>query len=617
MMEATPNFALPNQFLVWVAKKVLTHCDLDLVLTDYYKKRLESQLKNRETDTKTPVLTELNESTGLQLPTDWTLCTKPSPLRPSYFPPSPPPSPLSLSSNLTLSSATPLTSQFSFRPNSPPPSLNYPSVESCTSEMTSITNETKMTKQCTPTPDSIPLAPVVQIPYIMAMPYPGTPGTPFFEGSNVTGFLTRYELMCSDFRMEEKEKIRRLPLYCEMFIGKYIESVIQAPGITWSAIRKALRSRYKDRDLNQQIYSRRFLESYKDKVRSDSSDILHYCDQFASISENLVAKSSIDTFIQSRWFIQGLPPSIRAELFSASNMDSDDDLELDFQELLKKTIKIVKLRKKLSGMVKSDEKNSQVSDLVDRYDEEALISSPPNPSAPLPASTFKLPIAVPSSNLITRSEDTNVKQLTEIMQSLALSVHTIQTYLGQTQIGAAQSLTYIPQYPSNTGSTKPLSAPGFGTGVDKCLYCWSREHYLTRDCPAFQEDLNNNCIHLNKDKKVCLGTYLPGIRPVYIRREKSGRDCVADAEKLRYPSLPPANVQILKIGELEPDLCFIDEESEYISLDEPIGTEVLAACNDEPKPTLGLLKEPAKRILRRHIQKKKEYATPKNVRFGE
>ena len=146
MMEATSNFALPNQFLVWVAKKVLTHCDLDLVLTDYYKERLESQLKNREIDTKTPVLTELNESIGLRLPTDWTLYTKPSPLRLSYLPLSPPPFPLSLFSNLTLASATPLTSQFSFQPNSPPPSLNYPSVKSSTSEMTSITNETKMTK---------------------------------------------------------------------------------------------------------------------------------------------------------------------------------------------------------------------------------------------------------------------------------------------------------------------------------------------------------------------------------------------------------------------------------------------------------------------------------------
>lgn len=60
-------------------------------------------------------------------------------------------------------------------------------------------------------------------------------------------------------------------------------------------------------------------------------------------------------------------------------------------------------------MIKSDKKNSQVSNLVDRYDEKALISLPPNLSALLLASTFKSPIAVPSSNLVTRLEDTNVK----------------------------------------------------------------------------------------------------------------------------------------------------------------------------------------------------------------
>ena len=252
-------------------------------------------------------------------------------------------------------------------------------------------------------------------------------------------------------------------------------------------------------------------------------------------------------------------------------------------------------------MVKSNEKNSQVSNLVDGCDEEILISSLPNLSTSLPTSTFKPSIAVSSFNLVTRSEDTNVKQLTEMMQNLALSVRAIQTHLGQTQIDAAQSSTYIPQYPSNTGSTKPLSAPSFGTGIDKCLYCWSWEHYLKCNWPAFQEDLKNNCIHLNKDKKVCLGTYLPGIQPVYMRREKSGIDCVVDAEKLRYSSLPPANVQILRIGELEPDLCFTDEESKYISLDELIGIEVLATRSDEPKLTTRPLKESAKRILRQRI----------------
>ena len=255
MMEAAPHFALPNQLLVWVAEKVFAHFDLDLVLTEYYKERLGSQLKNRETHTKAPVLTELNELTGLQLPTDWTPRTKSSPLRPSNFPPSPPPSPLSLSPKLTLFSATLLTSLSFSQQSSYPHLSHYSSVESCTPKMTNSTNDIKMTEQDTSTSDNISLASVVQIPYIMAMPYPRIPSTSFFEGSNITNFLRRYELMCIAFRMKEKEKIRRLLLYCEMFIGKYIESLIRPPDITWSIICKALRSRYKDRDLNQQIYS--------------------------------------------------------------------------------------------------------------------------------------------------------------------------------------------------------------------------------------------------------------------------------------------------------------------------------------------------------------------------
>ena len=529
MMEATPTLTLPNQFLVWVAKKVLAQSDLDLVLTEYYKERLESRLKNRETHANGLILTESTESTRLQIPTDWTSYTKPSSTRPTSFPLSPPLSPLSLSPNVALlpSTAPTVSSSFS-QTHSFPPLLRRPGTEPLVSKMTDTTEDKRMTEEGTPTPDSIPLAPVIQMPYIMAMPYPGTPGTPFFEGSNITDFLNRYELMCTDFRVEEKERIRRLPLYCEMFIGKYIESVIRPSGITWTAIRKALRSRYKDRDLNQQIYSRRFLESYKDKARSDSSDILHYCDQFASISENLVAKNSIDSFIQSRWFLQGLPPSIRAELFYASDLDPDDDLELDFQELLQRTIKMIKLKKKLGGMVRSDEKNSQVSDLVDRCDQEALISSPPNAFAPLPASTFRPPVAASGANSVTKSEDKSVKQLTEMMQSLALSVRTIQTHLGQAQAGVSQSSLPNPSYQLANNPVRRLTGSSFPAGVDKCLYCWSQEHFLKRDCPAFQEDLNSSRIHLNEDKKVCLGTYLPGIRPVFMRREKPGRDCVAD-----------------------------------------------------------------------------------------
>lgn len=87
-----------------------------------------------------------------------------------------------------------------------------------------------------------------------------------------------------------------------------------------------------------------------------------------------------------------------------------------------------------------------------------------------------------------------------------------------------------------------------------------------------------------------------------MRREEPGRESVADVEKLRYPSLPLANVQTLRIGKTNPDPCPSKEEIEYISLDEPIEAGVLAACANRSKPTERPSKKPAKQLLRRRIE---------------
>ena len=85
-------FKLPNQFLVWVVQKVIVQLDLDLLFVEYYKERLESQLKNRGTHRTNHISTEL---TGLQLPTDWISYKKTAPA--NSFPLTPPSSPLFLS----------------------------------------------------------------------------------------------------------------------------------------------------------------------------------------------------------------------------------------------------------------------------------------------------------------------------------------------------------------------------------------------------------------------------------------------------------------------------------------------------------------------------------------
>lgn len=76
---------------------------------------------------------------------------------------------------------------------------------------------------------------------------------------------------------------------------------------------------------------------------------------------------------------------------------------------------------------------------MDRCDRKALMSFSSNFFVSFSASTFLLPGAAANTNVISNAEDNNIKELTEMMQSLALSIQTILTHLGQRPIGISQS----------------------------------------------------------------------------------------------------------------------------------------------------------------------------------
>ena len=629
-MEKTPTFALPNEFLIWVAAKFLVNCDLNLLLTEYYKEVLESRLKNRETWTHAHKNSaKSTDNSRLNLPTD---CDKPSDLRPISYtlltpPSSPIPAPLSIPNSPSISctyliSPSSLTSQLSSDVKT-----SDCAKDSTNTAGTTVESSMDNTEGSTPTPsnsnaskESMPAS--IPVYSHAVMPYPGAPGTPFFEGSNVTDFLDRYSRMCTDYRVDEQEKIKRLSWYCEMFTGKYVETLISSSGTSWAALRKVLRDEYKDQDLNQQMNSRRFLETYKDKSRADTSDVLQYCRQFSAISQNLVAKGKLDSFTQSRWFLQGLPSTIQTEMFYRYELDPDDDLHMDFADLLKKALGLLGAKKKLVDLVRTDKKSDRIEDLVDKCEKKTRISSAANYSTPLPESAFQPPVATPihsaySSTADPRPVDRKIDQLTEMMQGLALSVRTLQSRAGIS--GGNPRTAIIPVIPGSSQPSGPttIQRQDWPEGVTKCSYCWAADHYLKRHCSVFQEDLNSNRIHLGDDRKVCIGPYTPGARPVFMRREKPGRESVADAEKLRYPILPSAEVHTLRIGDLQPDPYSSDDEDEYVSLDAPLDVTVSAARSSQNKGSDASAKEPIKRVLRKRIQKEDNYAMPKNVRFGE
>ena len=61
--------------------------------------------------------------------------------------------------------------------------------------------------------------------FYMPMPPPGTPGSPMFEGANVTEFLEWYEDLCSNYHVLDKDRLAQLPRYCLQPIAETIKSL--------------------------------------------------------------------------------------------------------------------------------------------------------------------------------------------------------------------------------------------------------------------------------------------------------------------------------------------------------------------------------------------------------
>ncbi|MCJ1344896.1 hypothetical protein MMC31_003101 [Peltigera leucophlebia] len=226
----------------------------------------------------------------------------------------------------------------------------------------------------------------------LVIPYPGTPGAPFFDGQNITHFLDLYDQLCSDYRLSESEKINRLPRYCEFFTGNYIKILIK--GADWVAVRSILRREYKGNDLDQLMNSREFLEALKKKSRSENDDLLHYCQLFASVSRDLVLRRRLDRYTQCQWFLQGLPERVVMEIFYRYDIDLEDDDDLDFEDLLEKALLLVKRRKFLADFIRDGD-----TDLVNKYTEpQEKVPTTPNVDEPF---TYPAPGLTPPTRFQT------------------------------------------------------------------------------------------------------------------------------------------------------------------------------------------------------------------------
>ncbi len=115
-------------------------------------------------------------------------------------------------------------------------------------------------------------------------------------------------------------------------------------------------------------------------------------------------------------------------MFYRYELDPDDDLNIDFSDLLKKAMRLLGAKKKLASIVKVEKKSQEVKDLVEKCDYKTHISSTPNrllTQSPIPTHQpliFPAPTSVHTSGVDYRPLNKKIDHLTEMMNDLALSV---------------------------------------------------------------------------------------------------------------------------------------------------------------------------------------------------
>lgn len=102
---------------------------------------------------------------------------------------------------------------------------------------------------------------------------------------------------------------------------------------------------------------------------------------------------------------------IQIEIFYYYNLDLDNNLYIDFVDLLKRALRLLSTKKKLIDLVWTDKKSDQIEDLVNKYKRKAQINSVTNYSVLLPVFAFQSLITI---SILTTYSGTANYQLVKI-----------------------------------------------------------------------------------------------------------------------------------------------------------------------------------------------------------
>src|SRR6266536_3586413 len=203
------------------------------------------------------------------------------------------------------------------------------------------------------------------------MPLPGTPGILYFEGANISDFIERFEDICDDYQVRDKNKIKRVPRYYTQVISQFVKGIKKYQDEDWGKLKKELKKEYRADNITQQMNTRQFLETLINKPRG-IKEAANYCRQYATISRKLKTAGKLDEYTQYQLFVRGLPDKTRKEIFLHHYIDPDGETAPQFKKMLKMATNITVSERRMQEFIKKKE-NGKMSELINKYDRKSLV----------------------------------------------------------------------------------------------------------------------------------------------------------------------------------------------------------------------------------------------------
>ena len=479
-----------------------------------------------------------------------------------------------------------------------------------------------------------------RVQYVTPFPEPGTPGAPYFSGSDITDFLSRFQRLGKKHGITEGELIEMLPDYCERGKRSRIRAQAAYAKRDWEELKTQLSSAFQAQDSHQHLYSRRFLKEYRKIERGEDDDLEAYSAMFKNMLDNLKLRKLMSEVERTELFLEGLPERTKAKVMKKLSVDpeSPDTMKFDaICALVTKEAQEAKRRNMVGGLVNKEAVREliQQQEVPLESDHIVVRTDGTLPSAPrkLPGiggekKEMKFVKKEGTKKTGESGTDSKLDALTKQMESLVLAVNTIK----EDQAVLKQNRPFIARRPDGA------PAPAFpGRMGWNCFGCGGTGHSIF-SCPEIGELCEKGIIHRDNQGRLCWGKAESGGAPV-VRPMNGGtwKEEILKQGKLK-DQMAAARVDVALVGEadvafdtgdvnVQPFLICSpgnendagDTDEEFLDPDCCDELDVLAAGLDNARKVKQQESalEKGKRVIEGRIEKEKLYTAPKVLRNGD